>query len=163
MNLNKILLNINNSSILKDFSFFIVRRCLLVYVVRTQKETSTRMFYFLNRTILYSQSIRTVSDLSTSQIFKSRMVFKSQYPLICGHIFNTYETHTFCLRDRGFRLVSSYKTTLYVATFSYKYSRRISREDRNPYPNCLNDEQLFDTSSSRTSLFLKKTIDFKKF
>ena len=78
------------------------------------------------------------------------MVFKSQYSLICDRIFNTYEIHTFCLRDRGFRLIFSYKTTLYIVTFSYEYLRQILRENRNSYFNCLNDEQLFDISSSKT-------------
>ena len=108
------------------------------------------MFYFLNRTISHLQSVRTISNLNTNQILKSRVVFKSQYPLICGHIFNTYETHAFCLRDHEFRLISLYKTTLYATVLSYEYSRRISREDRNPYPNCLNDEQLFDTNLLKT-------------
>ena len=108
------------------------------------------MSCLLNKTILHLQSVRTVSSLSTSQILKSRVVFKSQYPLICGHMLDTYGVYTFCLRGRGFRLVSSHETTLYTVAFSYKYSRRILREDRNPYLSCLNDEQLFDTSSSRT-------------
>ena len=134
---------------MKDIFLFVVRRCLLTYVIRIQKKTSTRMSCLLNRTISHSQSVRVTSSLNTSQILKSRMVFKSQYPLICDRMFNTYETHTFCLRDRGFRLVFSYKTTLYVTAFSYEYSRRISREDRNPYLNYLNDEQLFGINLSR--------------
>ena len=110
------------------------------------------MSCLLNRTILHSQSVRTTLSLSTSQILKSRVVFKSQCPLICDCMFNVYGTHVFCLRDRGFHLVSLYKTTLYATVLSYEYSRRISREGRNPYLNCLNDEQLLDTSSSRTTL-----------
>ena len=109
------------------------------------------MSCLLNRTILHLQSVRTVSSLNTNQIFKSRVVFKSQYLLICGRILNVYGIHTFCLRGRGFRLVSSYKTTLYVTVFSYEYLRRISREGRNSYPSCLNDEQLLDASSPRAS------------
>ena len=135
---------------MKDFSFLVIWCCLLVRVVRTQKETSTRMSCLLNRTISHLQSVRTVSSLNTSQILKSQVVFKSQCPLIYGRMLDTYETHAFCLRGCGFYLVSSYETTLHVTVFSYEYLRRISREGRNPYPNCLNDKQLFDTSLSRT-------------
>ena len=109
------------------------------------------MSCLLDRTILHSQSVRTASGLNTSQILKSWVVFKSQCPLICDHMFNVYGAHAFCLQGRGFRLVSSHETTLYATALSYEYSRRISREGRNPYPSCLNDEQLFDTSSSRTN------------
>ena len=154
MSLNEVLLNVSNSSVLKNFSLLVIRCCLLVYVVRTQKGTSTRVFCLLDRTISHSQPVRTVSGLSTSQILKSRIVFKSQCPLICGRIFDAYGAHVFYLRGHGFHLVSSYETTLYVIVFSYEYSRRILREGRNPYLNCLNDEQLFDASSSRTKLVI---------
>jgi hypothetical protein len=54
------------------------------YVACSQKGTSTEVSYLLNRTISHPLIVGSVSGLSTSQINKSRMVFKSQCPLICG-------------------------------------------------------------------------------
>ena len=156
LNLNKILFNVSNSSVLKDFLFLIIQRCLLTHVVRIQKGTSIRMSCLLDRAISHPQSVRAASGLSTSQIPNSQVVFKSQYPLICGRMLNACGTHAFCLRGRGFRLVSSHKVTMHAAALLYEYSRRILQEDRNLYPSCLNDEQLPDASSLRTRQTLRR-------
>jgi hypothetical protein len=97
LSLNKVLLNVSNSSVLKDFPLLAAWHCLLARVIRTQKGTSTRVSCLLNRTISHPLPVRAASGLSTSQIFKSRVVFKSQYPLICGRRLNACETRSACV------------------------------------------------------------------
>ena len=116
----------------------------------SQKRTSIKISYFLNRTISHSLSISPVSVLSTSQILKSQVVFKSQCPLICGSFVQCVQV-TRVLRTR-----SRISFGFLVVTCN-EYSRRISREDRNPHSSGLNDEQLFSVSSLRVYSNNKRT------
>jgi hypothetical protein len=59
------------------------RRRLLAHDAWSQKGTSTGVSCLLDRTISHPLIVESASGLSTSQITKSRVVFKSQYPLIC--------------------------------------------------------------------------------
>jgi hypothetical protein len=85
LSLNKILLNINNLSVLKGFPLFNSETPpTRARITCSQKGISTEVSYLLNRMISHPLIVGSVSGLSTSQINKSRVVFKSQYPLICG-------------------------------------------------------------------------------
>jgi hypothetical protein len=99
--------------------------------VCSQKRTSTEVSCLLNRTISHLLIVGSVSGLSTSQINKSRVVFKSQCPLICG---------ARSQRVRNARVLPAQSRWI---SFSFlvrdEYSHWIPREGRNPYPNCLND------------------------
>jgi hypothetical protein len=132
LSLNEVLLNVSNLSILKGFPLLDSEtpptRARFIY---SQKEISIEVSCLLNRTISYPLIVGSASGLSTSQINKSRVVFKSQYPLVCSaqapHMRNArvlparprWISFGFLVRD--------------------EYSHRIPREGRNPYPNCLND------------------------
>jgi hypothetical protein len=78
LSLNEVLSNISNSSILKGFPLLNSEtpptRARDTY---SQKGISIEVFYLLNRTISHPLIVGSVSGLSTSQINKSRVVFKS--------------------------------------------------------------------------------------
>ena len=97
LSLNEVLPNVSNLSVSKDFLFFTVWCCLLACIMQTQKKINIRVFCLLDRMILHSLSVRAASDLSMSQIPKSWMVFKSQYPLICSHRLDACKTHSVCV------------------------------------------------------------------
>jgi hypothetical protein len=83
--LNEVLLNISNLFMSKGFPLLDSEtpptRARFVY---SQKGISTEVFCLLNRTISHPLIVGSASGLSTSQINKSRVVFKSQYPLVYG-------------------------------------------------------------------------------
>jgi hypothetical protein len=76
--LNEVLLNVSNLSILKGFPLLNSEtpptRAHFIY---SQKGISTEVFCLLNRMISYPLIVGSASGLSTSQINKSRVVFKS--------------------------------------------------------------------------------------
>jgi hypothetical protein len=85
LSLNEVLLNVSNSSVLKSFPLLDSETPpARARNACSQKGTSTEVSYLLNRTISHPLIVGSVSGLSMSQINKSRVVFKSQYPLIYG-------------------------------------------------------------------------------
>jgi hypothetical protein len=85
LSLNEVLLNVSNLSMSKGFPLFNSEISpTRARIACSQKGTSTEVSYLLNRMISHPLIVGSVSGLSTSQINKSRVVFKSQCPLICG-------------------------------------------------------------------------------
>ena len=158
LNFNKILLNISNSSILKNFLFSLISCCLLVHDTWSQKKSSIKVFYFLFRTILHLLITKPVSNLSTSQINKSWIVFNIQYPLIRCDARTQRVRNVRVSLTRPQWILFGFLT---IGDRADEYWHRIPQEGKNPYLSCLNDWQLFNTISSRIKKKLNMSTNNK--
>jgi hypothetical protein len=78
LSLNEVLLNVNNLFMSKGFPLLNSETpSTHAYNACSQKGINIKMSYLLNKMISHPLIVGSVSDLSTSQINKSQMIFKS--------------------------------------------------------------------------------------